>query len=76
MKVWATKIKLTAENKAIETRVINHLAGVLKGDCLSLLLFILSACPLLFLLKNLPGYNIGEPEKRGIRILHFFLSMI
>ena len=57
MKVWATKIKLRGENETIETRVINYLTGVLKGVCLSLLL-------LLFLLKNLPGYKIGEPGKR------------
>ena len=42
MKVWATKITLRAENKTTETRVINYLTGVLQGDCLSLLLFILS----------------------------------
>ena len=74
MKVWATKITLTAENKATETCVINHLSGVLQGDYLSLLLFIFSAYQLLFLLKNLPGYKIGEPGKRGIRIFHLFLD--
>ena len=64
MKVWATKIKLRGENETIETHVINYLKGVLKGVCLSLLLFILSVNPLSFLLKNLPGYKIGEPGKR------------
>ena len=70
MKVSATKIKLRGENETIETRVINYLTGVLQGDCLSLLLFILSINPLLFLLKNLPGYKIGEPRKRGMSISH------
>ena len=72
MKVWATKIILRAENEAIEMRIINYLTGVLQGDCLSLLMFILSVNPLSFLLKNLPGYKIGEPGKRDISISHLF----
>ena len=72
MKVWATKITLKGESKVTETHVINYLTGVLQGDCLSLLLFILSVNPLLFLLKNLPGYKIGEPGKRGMSISHLF----
>ena len=70
MKVWATKITLRAENETIETSVINYLTGVLQGDCLSLFLFILSVNPLSFLLKNLPGYKIGQPGKRGMSISH------
>ena len=58
MKVWATKITLKGENKTIEARVTNYLTGVLQGDCLSLLLFMLSVNPLSFLLKNLLGYKI------------------
>ena len=46
MRVCATKITLRTENEAIETRVINYLTGVLQGDCLSLLVFILSVNPL------------------------------
>ena len=72
MKVWATKITLNAENETIETRVINHLTCILRGDCLSLLLFILSVNPLSFLLKNLAGYRIGEPGKRSMSISHLF----
>ena len=72
MKVWATKIILRAENETTETRIINYLIGVLQGDCLSLLLLILSVNPLSFLLKNLPGYKIGEPGKRDISISHLF----
>ena len=53
-------------------RVINYLTGVLQGDCLSLLLFILSVNPLSFLLKNLPGNKIREPGKRGMSISHLF----
>ena len=72
MTAWATKMTLRAENETIETRIINYLIGVLQGDCLSLLLFILSVNPLSFLLKKLPGYKIGEPRKR--RYEHFALA--
>ena len=40
MRVRATKITLKAENKTIETRIINYLLVALQEDCLSLLLFI------------------------------------
>ena len=72
MKVWATKTTLKAGNETIETHVINYLTGALQGDCLSLLLFVLSVNPLSFLLKNLPRYKIGEPGKRELSISHMF----
>ena len=71
MRVRATKITLRAENKTIETRIINYLTVVLQEDCLSLL-FILSVNPLSFLLKNLTVYKIGEPGRRDISISHLF----
>ena len=40
MRVRATKITLKAENKTIETRIMNYLLVTLQEDCLSLLLFI------------------------------------
>ena len=73
MQVWATKITLRAENQTIQTQIINYLTGALQGDCLSLLIFILSVNPLSFLLKNLPGYKIGEPGKIGKSISLLFL---
>ena len=71
MRVRATKITLRAENKTIETRIINYLTVVLQEDCLSLL-FILSVNPLSFLLKNLTGYKIGEPGRTDISISNLF----
>ena len=68
MKVWAAKVYLNTT----ETDVINYLTGVLQGDCLSLLLFILSVNPLSFLLKRIPGYKIGPPGKRIHKISHLF----
>ena len=64
------KITLRAKN---EMRITNYLTSVLQGDCLSLLLFILSVTPLSFLLKNLPGYKIGEPGERGMSFSYLFI---
>ena len=72
MKVWPTKITFRAENESIKTRIINYWTGVWQGDCLSLLPFIPSANQLLLLLKDLPGYKIGELGKRGISIWQLF----
>ena len=67
-KVRGTKITLRAKNETIKTWIIKYLTGLLQGDCLSLLRFILSVNSLLFLLKKLPGYKIGESGERGISI--------
>ena len=55
MELWATEVNLFAEGTNIETESINYLTGVLQGDCLSLMLFILSVNPLSFMLSLLPG---------------------
>ena len=72
MELWTTKVNLFAEGTNIETESINYLTGVLKGDCLSLMLFILSVNPLSFMLSLLPGYNIGKPNSSRVNISHLF----
>ena len=64
MKLWATKVNLFAEGTNIQTESINYLTGVQQGDCLSLMLFILSVNPLSSMLSLLPGYNIGTPKQQ------------
>ena len=68
MELWATHLSLDE----ITTNIIKYLCGILQGDCLSLILFILSVNPLSFLLKKLPGYNAGPPGKRNTPITHLF----
>ena len=68
MSIWATKLYLSD----ITSEVIKYLCGILQGDCLSLILFILSVNPLSFLLKKLPGYNAGPPGQRDTKITHLF----
>ena len=68
MKLWSTQLSLDE----ITTNVIEYLCGILQGDCLSLILFILSVNPLSFLLNKLPGYKAGPPGKRNTTITHLF----
>ena len=68
MTLWSTKITLIDTT----TDPIDYLCGILQGDCLSLILFILSVNPLSFLLKRLPGYSVGPPGNRTTKINHLF----
>ena len=68
MGTWATKPFLNS----IETDIIKYQTGVLQGDCMALILFILSVNPLSFLLSKLPGYKVGPPGKRKNSISHLF----
>ena len=68
MELWSTQLSLND----ITTNIIKYLCGILQGDCLSLILFILSVNPLSYLLNKLPGYNAGPPGERNSTITHLF----
>ena len=72
MELWATKVNLFAEGTNIETESINYLTGILQGDCLSFMLFILSVNPLSFILSLLPGYSIGKRNSSKVNMTHLF----
>ena len=58
---WASKVYLHSQGPTIETDIVKYLTGVLQGDCLALLLFILSVNPLAHLLTECAdGYDIGK----------------
>ena len=62
---------LYGENKNFESDFINYLRGILQGDTLSLILFVLSVNPLSFLLNKYEGYKsttVGEDKN----ITHLF----
>ena len=59
MNTWATKLY----PNSIKTNIIKYQTGILQGDCMTLILFILSVNPLSFLLSKLPGYKVGPPGK-------------
>ena len=72
MELWTTKVNLFAQGTNIETQSINYLTGVLQGDCLSLMLFILSVNALSFMLSLLPCNNIGKRNSSRVNISHLF----
>jgi Reverse transcriptase (RNA-dependent DNA polymerase) len=70
-RVWATKAYLHAENQSFETTTIKYHNGILQGDCLSMLLFMLTINPLSFLLNDIQcGYKAGKPSSRNLKITH------
>ena len=70
---WATKVYLRTNGTASITDTIHYLTGVLQGDCLSLLLFILCVNPLSHLDKTCIGYLTGPPNARTTKINHLLL---
>ena len=68
MGTWATKLFLNST----ETGIIKYQTGVLQGDCMALILLILSVNPLLFLLSKLPGYKVRPPGTCKNSISHLF----
>ena len=71
MEKWATKISLRTTECTAETDIIRYFTGILQGECLSLLLFILSVNPLSHILnQKCEGYSIGPTGKRVTSINH------
>ena len=60
---WKTQARLNGETSNIETDFISYLRGILQGDTLSLILFVLSVNPLPFLLRNHERYKIKNIKK-------------
>ena len=72
MSTRATKVFLNTDKEQIETDEIKYLNGILQGDLLSLILFILRVNPLLFLLERCGGYIIGTRSKSSTILNHLF----
>ena len=69
---WATELHLHSQGPTIMTDIVKYLTGVLQGDCLALLLFILSVNPLSHLLTECAdGYDIGKRRETTITHLLF-----
>ena len=61
---WRTKVYLYGEKVELETGFIEYLRGILQGDTLSLILFVLTVNPLSYLLHKEEGYLLGSNEGR------------
>ena len=68
---WRAKVYLYGEHVSVETDFISFSRGILQGDTLSLILFVLSINPLSFLLEKHAGYKTSIDEK-GKNISHLF----
>ena len=72
MQLWAVKLRIHGENEIIESNEIKYLTGMLQGDTLSVIMFILCFNPLSHLLNKCDGYMMGTPGKRDTKITHLF----
>ena len=64
MSKWRTKLYLYGDKATIETSEIEYHKGVLQGDMLSFILFVLSVNPLSYILHKKEGYKLGTGAKR------------
>ena len=63
MQLWAVQLRIHGENETIESNEIKYLTGMLQGDTLSVIMFILCFNPLSHLLNKCDGYMMGSPGK-------------
>ena len=71
-KGWETKATLQATNGTIGADSIKYRRGILQGDSLSVILYVLSVNPALFLLERTQqGYELGEAFRQIINHLFF-----
>ena len=72
LKGWETKATLQTTNGTIETDSIKYRRGILQGDSLSVILYVLSVNPASFLLERTQqGYELGEAFRQIINHLFF-----
>ena len=64
MSTWRTKLHLHGDKATIETSEIEYHKGVLQGDMLRLILFVLSVNPLSYILHKKEGYKLGTGANR------------
>ena len=67
---WSTQLNLQTENSNTDAGEIRYNKGVLQGDFLSVVLFILSLNPGSFLINKTTGYKIGPEEDRRKSLTH------
>ena len=71
MTKWRTKLHLCDETNNIESSFMDYLRGILQGDLLSLILFLLLVNPLSYLLSKEKLYTINVTAKAK-EIPHLF----
>ena len=64
-RTWATNACIKTDKETVESDRIDNKRGILQGDALSVILFILQMNPALFLLKDVEGYQLGNEENKA-----------
>ena len=70
MKSWVVELNLPTKEGNIQIGEILYRKGLLQGDYLSVILFILSLNPVSYLLNQADGYKMGDSEKRDKNLTH------
>ena len=71
MNKWKTRVHLYGESNTIETKLVDYYRGILQGDLLSLILFVLAVNPLSYLLSKEDRIKLAIEDQ--IRIIsHLF----
>ena len=71
MNKWKARVHLYGESNTIETKLIDYYRGILQGDLLTLILFVLAVNPLSYLLSKKDGIKMTIEDQ--IRIIsHLF----
>ena len=70
---WATQAYLRTSTTTSVTEIIKYLTGILQGDALSVLLYVLSINPLPIPLRKEQGYIMGKTKGRNQNVNHLFL---
>ena len=63
-RTWSTNAYLPTNTGNIESGTIEYKRGILQGDTLSVILFILQVKPASFLLENVDGHKLGKLEPK------------
>ena len=70
MKAWKTELNLPTSDKTIYIGKMLYRKELLKGDYLSIILFILSLNPCSYLLNETERYKMGVNEERNKNLMH------
>ena len=73
-RTWSTNAYLSTNAGNIESGTIEYKCGILQGDALSVILFILQVNPASFLLESVDGCKLGKLEPKENLSHQFFVD--
>jgi hypothetical protein len=70
--IWKTKLEIRKQLTVERSNWIRFLKGFFQGDSLSPVAFCITEIPLGWRLKKLPGYKMGKPNDRNLKVNRFY----